>query len=693
MMRKLLAKPGLLLCGLLLAALGLQLLSGGRQIQHLAANPAFCHADSDLPLLTNLDGFYYLRQAERLAQGVYSAQDPLRFLPGPAWPPPLSLLLHGLSWLLPWLEMQAVALWLPLALGALLALPLALWGSKASGMLGGVSAVFLGLMTPAWQLASGAGRLDTATLPPTLLLLAAFGIARLLEPAKKGSSLRSKLLWGLCLALCLALLGLWWPPGLLLTLFWLPAAGVIALRPVSRNGSRPLAKGVVAGLALLPLIAAGASLLLWPELLHWLKAHLELLTKGAGGAGEVGQGIAELRAPGFVQLLGLTAGSAPGGAAGLVGLVLLFWRRPLLLLALAPLVAAGAAGFWAERFSVFAVPLMALGLCTLVLAPLHLGLFRETLPGQLRPGLSVLLLLLFMTPGLRFSVNYVPRPEVTRWMDSLALELREAAEQTETTDAVVWSWWDWGYYLQWRTGLRTLFDGGSQSAGNSFVAAWPLAEDKDLAAARWMRFFAHHGPGMYRWLSRRLNGEEQARALLQGAMRQPARLEKLAADARFSRVDLEGFFYPQSRGWVYLPVEFLGLSRHWLPLAGEVGSPNRPEFAHLDYFLDKGFSLQRKDGRLYGVTGPEARDKGLPPQLPGLDLDASRLPEAMPRTAGQTLLLSGNSPLAYVADGPGARSLGFRLLAPANPRPAGFAPLVWRPGIGGVWRVLPADQN
>jgi len=691
------ARSLLLLCCLALAGLGLQLALGAGQLQRLAANPSWHHADSSAPLLTNLDGFYYLRQAERIAQGRYLAEDPLRWLPGPQSPPALSCTLRAFSAGLGFPDLQRAAMWLPAVLGGLLGLPLVLWGRRLSArhpIPGALAALAFGMLSPAWIMAAGAGRLDTTPLPPVLLLLGGWFVLRLLEDEATPGGMLRRAAPCLGIGLCVALLGWWWPPGLALAALWLPAVGVLLLRGLGRRGRglALLAATLLAGLG------AGAALVLRPEALGWLVAHLELLAKG-GGAGEVARGIAELRAPGALQLLRLTAGSVAAGIAALAGLGLLLWRTPRSALALAPLLAAGAVAFWAERFGAFAAPVLALGLATLALAPLELDAL-ERLSRPLRAGLAVVLCAALLFPCARFGLGYTPRPEVTRWMDALALELRDAARENRAglgQDTLVWSWWDWGYYLQWRTGLRTLFDGGSQGAGTSFVAAWPLASADDAAAARWMRFFAAHGPGMYHWLGRRLDSQEEALELLEQAMLHPSRLEAEARARRFSRLDLEAFFHPHASVYLFLPVEFLGLSNHWLGLAGAAGAPPAGFVAHIDCFLKQGFALKQSDVRenrsFTGVLGPQALEKGLPPQLPGFDLDEGRLPRDMAADAGPTLMLSEDSPLACVADGPGARSLAFRLLEPADPRPEGFAALTWRPGIGGVWQVRERPQN
>ncbi len=568
-----------------------------------------------------------------------------------------------------------------------MALPLALWGHRLGGWLGAVAALAFGLTMPAWHLATGAGRLDTGSLPPTLLLLAALCLDAV-TGQKPGEDAGSTW-WRIALfGVCLALLGWWWPPGLLLAALWLPAfAGLALWRLRQRQGFRRLA-WFISGASILALFSL---LLLAPQLVAWLAAHLALLAKGAAGSGQVGGGIAELRSPGLTGLLQLAGGSVAGGVAGFAGLLLLFLRAPFRLAGFAPLLAACGLGLYVERFTPFAAPLLALGATVLILSPFQMAALRQLLPPAARYGLAFVLFLGLLTPGARFSLKYTPRPEVTQGMDAMALKLREAGRRSP--DLLVWSWWDWGYFLQWRAGARTLFDGGSQGLAASFVAAHPLASPNDVLSARWMRFFAEHGPGMFTWLARRLGGSDEAAAWLQQAMSSPQNGGELLAQADLSHKDLQKFLYPDAKVAVFLPVEFLGLAAQWLPLSLVFEPVTDTAGPPADVFVAQGFSMQKVGGETVGLLPDAATAKGWPGRLPGVDLRTARLPGDVRASAQPLLLLSPESPLAYVAAGRVARSLGFRLLAPVRPRPRGFSPLWWRPETGGVWLLEPQPQN
>lgn len=676
-----------LLLGLALLGMLLFVHLGHGQIQRLQAQPAWCYADTPLPLLTNLDGFYYLRQAERLQQNSYSAEDPLRWLPGPSIAPGVSQLLCWFSRFWPGNDLRLPALWLPLFLGGLLVLPLVLWGHRLGGWFGAVAALCFGLSMPAWHLATGAGRLDTGSLPPVLLLLAGLCLDAVLL-RDQGRQAAGTWRWYVLLGVCLPLLGWWWPPGLLLAGLWLPALGGLALWRLRQHHSVWRLLGLIFGALL---VVALALWLLSPQLYSWLAAHLALLGKGAVGSGQVGGSIAELRSPGLAGLLQLAGGSVAGGVAGGAGLLLLLWRTPTRLVVFAPLLAAAGLGIWAERFTPFAVPLAVLGLIVIVLVPLQQTTLSRLLPQGARLGLTVALFLGLLTPGARFSLDYTPRPEVTQGMDALALTLRESGNHDGHT--LVWSWWDWGYFLQYRAGLRTLFDGGSQGRGTSFVAASPLASADDATAARWMRFFAKHGPGMFTWLANRLDGPEQAALWLQQAMADTQQGEKLLEQARLSHKDACDFLYPKTGVAVFLPVTFLGLAGQWLPLAAPFQAEQAESRDLADIFPAQGFSLIQGARPLWGELDTAATTKGWPKQLPGIDLQTTKLPQDVPASSQPLLLLTPDSPLAYVATGRVARSLGFRLLAPVHPRPQGFTPLLWRPETGGVWLLHLQPQN
>ena len=109
---------------------------------------------------------------------------------------------------------------------------------------------------------------------------------------------------------------------------------------------------------------------------------------------------------------------------------------------------------------------------------------------KLRPALLAVCLPLLLWGAGSKAVSSEPESYFTR----SDFELAETVRASFPQGTVIWTWWDFGYFFRYLTGMETYFDGGSQTERTCFVAAYPLMQEDMGVAAAWMRHFAGSGP-------------------------------------------------------------------------------------------------------------------------------------------------------------------------------------------------------
>lgn len=178
--------------------------------------------------------------------------------------------------------------------------------------------------------------------------------------------------------------------------------------------------------------------------------------------------IKESRVPGFETLAKRYAGSQWGFFAGIVGVAAASWRhRPLLLLL--PLGALGAFALKGGlRFTMYAVPLLALGATFLAFELARLLLGRRGGPvGRFgAPVLALALCALLVAPSLKL-VDSRPRNPVLPRAEALFYDA--LGDVAQPGDYAI-TWWDYGYPLYFFSRINAVIDGGKHGVDNLLVS-------------------------------------------------------------------------------------------------------------------------------------------------------------------------------------------------------------------------------
>jgi len=155
------------------------------------------------------------------------------------------------------------------------------------------------------------------------------------------------------------------------------------------------------------------------------------------------------------------SGSVPGVIAALIGYLLLVMRSRPFLLAL-PLIGIGVFSLWGGlRFTVYAVPVAALGAVYLFYV------LASYIPNKKASWAAVALLTgLMLFPNIKHILGYkVP----TVFVKEEVAQLEQLKKLGSDRDYVV-TWWDYGYPLWYYSNMNTLIDGGKHSHDNYIVS-------------------------------------------------------------------------------------------------------------------------------------------------------------------------------------------------------------------------------
>jgi len=432
----------------------------------------------------------------------------------------------------------------------------------------------------AQAMAAWHGRIDLFVM---LLFCSALVLTLLLaRPGRRGFVLLCLAVFGLCAFLGRA--GLFAASGLVLAgLVW---PSVLAL--FTRSSWPALV------LVLAVLVLAGLVQELWLEAAGVLELYggktAEQVASGPAPAGEVVwpkvmQSIVEARNIDW-ELFLLRIHPWPWlGAAGLAGFALCLACRPVMALLL-PLFALSLSSLvLGGRMAMFAAPAAALGL-GLPLAWLGRAMLfpaSGTAAGAdwRRPVTCCVLsvvMLACLAPSVRLFTSLLPLPVLDR---AHALALQEL-ERIAPEDAMVWTWWDWGYATRYYARRESYADGGRHAGRRIYPLALALTSPSSLQAAQIMKYTALQGYAPWKpW-----------------QVMQPVELDRFVAD--LAQRD-QGFEAPQKQ-YLVVSVESLHLL-HWIAYYGSWDFSRRVGRRASVALLDRAFDVNYERGVLRFTDG------------------------------------------------------------------------------------------
>lgn len=658
--------------------------------------------DHGTPLMSTLDAYYYLRLTAQVINeretkagiGDSSEQSPTR-MPLLA---SLTALIHKTSNL----PIEQIAFYLPPVLGSCMAIVYICWGYSLGGPIVALLASLAGLSSFYWYNRTCLGRFDTDCLNPFFVFAILFLVYRFV--VSKG---RVRLFY-LASALVMAwTFNAWWTQASHLGFILITFSYSLSFYLPSPRAER------VVKIALL--IATGGILLftfthfqhaLPDQLVSFINAYagqFALISKNNMSNSifpDVGKSISELQPLSFNGMVGEVGGHLAPFVISMIGLCLLFKRNKDAACFLLTGLFLASLSLTARRFLIFFIPLYALGLGYFMGEIILKGkLLQRLAKPLLKWGIFLLIAGGLLSPNLCMSLTRHRGPSLTPGDVFLA---RNIINKTGNK-AVVWSWWDYGYFLEYITGTKAFIDGGTQSPERTFISAFPLTCNNPVLARNWMRFFAAHDlDGLY-ILTHYLGSSTKALHFLEEILARPDRSSHILET--YGLGDLAAwnrYLFPDVPVFLYLNADLLNKTYWWYYFG--TWNPERREGTHPEFWIariedpgncikDGVLTIGKKSIKVNGlvVAGLKGgvhkkpthiKNSWLQSQSPGhIFKDKVSIEDE-----GVAISMK-NSNLFYILNGQSLQTLVFKLLLLLPYGTTGFDPLVYSPQIGGVWRT------
>ena len=645
-------------------------------------SPSFL--ENDTPLMTTLDAYYYLRLTDDCLTGSSSiGQDKKHNSLSPGSVPLLAVLtasIHNLTQI----PLEKLAFYLPCVLAAFMVLVYFCWGLEFNGVSTCLFASCIGMGSYYWYTRTCLGRFDTDGLIPFFV----YGTSYLIYRFSVDQVWRSRLAY-LTLGLLMAyLFQWWWQQGLYLNLLILLVPYSLSLFFLPSNRVEKFLKIalLMAGLIAFIFIVFDLAHLLPGKLSSLFdipRAYFSLITKDTGGLlPGIGQSISELEPVSWEYLSRKVAGNPLILIMGLTGMGLLIKKHYRIVAFLAFPFFLAMMSIFARRFLIYFIPLYALGLAYFLKYVSELTIFKR-IPFWPRRLIFISLALTIIYVNSARAFKYTIRPRGT----SCQVALAKAIQEDSSPRAVIWNWWDYGYFLQYYAKRKTIMDGGNHKQALLFVTAFPLTARDPVLARNWIKFFAAHGVRGFRRVNTHFHDPAKTIRFLKTSLAHPEKVQSILE--QFGLKDQKqwaAYLFPKVDVYLYLTSDLFSKSYWWYYFGSwneELGHGVHPTAR----FLEQGqFSIDRKDG-LIRTDNESLRVSDI------YYFTLKPVPHVVAHKkyknrGGLVLIYVQDYDKVYLLDEELYHSLFVKLffLKPLSP-PSGFKTVQYVPFQGGIWRV------
>ncbi len=427
---------------------------------------------NDKPLFTSYDAFKVARFAKDWKDGTYKPgkRDPLMFYPDNyitdniTYPStiPMESFLGGFISKLDHEPVENVAFWLSPLLAILFVIPLGLYLFRMDLPVSAFSGSLVGVVSLIYLVRTSIMRFDTDSLN----LFFPFLIAYLFFEYFNVKSRRLKLL-------ILALAGLsnqaynWWyaHSGLVLIMvgLFLFVDFVVKRFKFDRNDL----------IDILVLLLFSNPLMLWNGIFNFMGSFrtyiINYFHPSVSGFPNVFMSISEAKHVDLSRLAALTVGNNVVFLLGLIGMIILLIKEYKRLVFMLPPLLIGLMSFkGGNRFGMYLAPFLGMGLGFLFDYTFFL------LKGNIKPnlkhafdflGMSLCLIIVVFSSKMSFA--FVAQPKITPRLDRDFTELSKITPK----DSCIWTWWDYGYAIEYLADRATFHDGGSQGSPKTYFVA------------------------------------------------------------------------------------------------------------------------------------------------------------------------------------------------------------------------------
>ena len=210
------------------------------------------------------------------------------------------------------------------------------------------------------------------------------------------------------------------------------------------------------------------------------------------------QTITEIQRVSFPQILINATGSIEMGLVCMAGLLIFAVRHPMIAVAYGPLIAFGLLNFIIGNRAIFySAPMLWFGtaflLTTLARFIAHQLAGDQNAEQRQKKGQFATMAaasLAIIVAWLNSPTDYVPQPSFPRPTLEGLVSLKGAADPQ---NAVIATWWDYGYASMFLNNLPTLHDGGSQTTPTTHFVARALLEQTGSLSIGTLKFLSTKG--------------------------------------------------------------------------------------------------------------------------------------------------------------------------------------------------------
>lgn len=230
------------------------------------------------------------------------------------------------------------------------------------------------------------------------------------------------------------------------------------------------------GISIIAFFATGGFNPIWSKLQPYVFGNN--VDKMDGGLGlhyyAVMQTVREAGKIPFETFANRISGHSVTFVVSLIGYIWLSYKHRIMLLAL-PMVGLGFLAYVGGlRFTIYAVPVLALGVGFLITESLKYITDKKSV----KIFAAVILTIIILIPNLKHIVGYRV-PTVFKADEVKVLDKLKTIADRE--DYVV-SWWDYGYPIRYYSDVKTLVDGGKHNGGVNYPVSFILTNPQNIAA-------------------------------------------------------------------------------------------------------------------------------------------------------------------------------------------------------------------
>lgn len=437
-------------------------------------------------ILLGLDGYYYLSLAKNIQQGEYSTLNPLRGVPDRTLeariPPLLSALTAFVSSSLN-ITLMDVAVHIGVFIALLALIPVFLLArvyleSSYAALVCCFVAVNVAVVER-----SKLGWYDTDIFNVLFITLIIFLCARMEDVQENTKRWFLLLIWFVATALW----ALAWNTNVFMVVIF---ASIPLMTCLAVMWWKKIDAGFVKSLIALAFIVF--LLLLFTGMLveiaqYFIRHFLYLLNIDSGEFASESGFVSEQASRALGDTFFRMVGGWPGVLLTLPGIVYLWKSRRIESTYLALFVLFFVLSFFAERYILFAAFLGAL------LQACSLKYCCELLESRVDLNVRKLLIIVFpvviLWPSIHHHTVFASGPIYPAYLAKGLLEVEAVTEE----DAVIWSWWDVGYPIQFFTDRATVGDGSLHGGMVNVALSVPSTVESQRAAANFIRFYVNFG--------------------------------------------------------------------------------------------------------------------------------------------------------------------------------------------------------